>query len=1177
MTVSMRVMSAGNGYQYLLRSVVAGDGNRTLTTPMTRYYSEAGTPPGRWLGSAVRALGAGQILPEMEVTESQLALLIGLGRDPVTGAALGRAYPEFNSLAERIKERVADLDPELTSEDREDETARIEAEEAATGSRRAVAGYDFTFSVPKSVSVLWGVADATTQVRILDAHHAAVTEVLDFLEREVAATRTGVANHNGAVAQVGVAGVAAAAYDHWDSRAGDPQLHTHLVISQKVQTLLDGRWRSLDGRPMHAAVTALSAHYNAVLADHLTRELGLEWERRERGADRNPQWEIAGVGDEVIAEFSGRTRDIEREKDRLIDHYVTAHGRRPSEKTIVRLRAQATLATRPEKELHSLADLSAVWRRRAARLVGGDATKWAGSLTAGRAGAPLRADEVSLAAVGRIAARVVDAVSEKRATWRRWNLWAEASKQTMDVRFASTEDREAIVGLIVEAAEHESISLTPPELAISPDEFRRPDGTSVFRPRHSTVYSSTAVLAAEDRLLARADDRSGPVVPAAVVDRVAGRSMQGHQLSRQQIAALESIATSGRRVDVLVGPAGAGKTTAMRALRAGWMRVHGRGSVVGLAPSAAAAQVLADDLGVACDNTAKWLHEYDRGRAILRRGQLVIVDEASLAGTTTLDRITTIASVAGAKVLLVGDGAQLQSVDAGGAFTLLTSRRSDTPTLTEIHRFTQPWEQAASLELRDGQVEVIDTYARHHRLAEGTTEAMLDAAYDAWLADTRIGKTSVLVTEATAAVHALNSRARAERIVAGDIADGRDVELADDARASVGDLVITRRNDRRLRTPRGAWVHNGDRWNVTDVRADGSMVVRRLGHRWAATTVLPPDYVREHVDLGYAVTAHRAQGMTVDTAHVVVSGSTTRENLYVSMTRGRDSNIAYVTLDQPDDSHTAPEPDQASAHTVLYGVLRHSGVEISAHQTIEAEQNAAASIAQQAAEYETLAAAAQRSRWSELLHDSELTLAQVNDVLTSEAFGPLASELRRAEANGHDVKLLLAGVVAQHSLDDAEDVAAVLRYRLAHAQSTGGRRRECSTHFMAGLIPVALEPMDAEHRTALSQRQHLIETRAQYLAHQAAEAKPAWLRRVGQPPTPARERDRWLASLATVAAYRDRYVVTSAMPLGGKPATDTQRRDRLRAAEALRHARQIAADADPSAFPGHVIDSPTIR
>jgi ATP-dependent exoDNAse (exonuclease V) alpha subunit len=284
-------------------------------------------------------------------------------------------------------------------------------------------------------------------------------------------------------------------------------------------------------------------------------------------------------------------------------------------------------------------------------------------------------------------------------------------------------------------------------------------------------------------------------------------------------------------------------------------------------------------------------------------------------------------------VLLVGDVAQLQSVDAGGAFSLLTSRRCDTPTLTEIHRLTHEWEQSASLELRDGQVEVIGTYAHQGRINEGTTEAMLDAAYDAWLADTRNGKTSVLVTEATAAVHALNARARAERIVAGDTHDGRDVELDGGTRASVGDLVITRRNDRRLRTRRGEWVHNGDRWKVTDVRPDGSCVVQRQDHRLAASAVLPPEYVTVHLDPGYAVTAHRAQGMTVGTAHVVVSGSTTRESLYVSMTGGRESSIAYVALDKPDDSHARPEPDGVTARTVLYGVLQHSGVELSAHQT----------------------------------------------------------------------------------------------------------------------------------------------------------------------------------------------------------------------------------------------------
>ena len=134
MTVSLRRMSAGSGYQYLLRSVAAGDGNRALSTPLTRYYSEVGTPPGRWMGSGLRVLAGGRLQTGMQVTEEQLALLIGMGRDPVTGDQLGRGYPTYKPLAERIKERVDALDPEMAAADREAETNRIEAEEVASGS-----------------------------------------------------------------------------------------------------------------------------------------------------------------------------------------------------------------------------------------------------------------------------------------------------------------------------------------------------------------------------------------------------------------------------------------------------------------------------------------------------------------------------------------------------------------------------------------------------------------------------------------------------------------------------------------------------------------------------------------------------------------------------------------------------------------------------------------------------------------------------------------------------------------------------------------------------------------------------------------------------------------------------------------------------------------------------------
>jgi hypothetical protein len=508
------------------------------------------------------------------------------------------------------------------------------------------------------------------------------------------------------VAQLSVGGVTAVAYDHFESRAGDPQLHTHVVVSNKVLTVMDGRWRSLDGRPVFSSVTGLSAHYNALLADRLSREIGVGWELRQRGADRNPQWEIAGISDEIIAEFSSRTREIELMKDALIAEYIARHGRMPSSKVIVELRAQATLATRPPKELRSLPDLTAEWRRRASERLGADANVGAAMLL-GAGGAPLTVDDVPLAAIEAMARDVLSAVEVKRAVWTHWNLMAEASKQTMDLRFGTTSDREAVVSMLVAAAQRQSVSLTPPELAISPVRLQREDGTSLFRPRHSAKYSSTAIIEAEARLLNRSEATTAPAVRPSAVGRVLSYSRAG--LSSQQCAALESITASGRQVDLLVGPAGAGKTTTMRALRSAWIVEHGQGTVVGLAPSATAAQALAHELGVACDNTAKWLHEHDHGRTDLRARQLVIIDEATLAGTTTLDRISDIAEAAGAKVLLVGDPYQLQSVEAGGAFALLVDRRTDAPELTDIHRFANEWEKHASLALRRGEVEVLST------------------------------------------------------------------------------------------------------------------------------------------------------------------------------------------------------------------------------------------------------------------------------------------------------------------------------------------------------------------------------------------------------------------------------------------------------------------------------------
>ncbi|RKN69355.1 conjugal transfer protein [Microbacterium sp. CGR2] len=1167
----MRVMSAGDGYKYLLRSVAAADGDRSLSTPLTRYYAEAGTPPGRWLGSGLAGLGGGRLAVGDRVSEAQLQLLVGMGRNPVTGEPLGKAFPEYAPVAERIKARVEQLPDEMGPAGRGGAVAQIEAEETTRGSRRAVAGFDYTFSVPKSVSVLWGIADAGTQALIAQVHHDAVVEVLDFMEREVAATRTGTTAGDGAVAQVDVTGLVATGFDHYDSRAGDPQLHTHVVVSNKVQTAFDGKWRSLDGRPMHAAVVALSEHYNAVLADRLTRTFGLAWETRTRGRDRNPSWEITDVPEELIAAFSTRSHDIEAETDRLIADHVDKHGHRPSKTTIVKLRAQATLSTRPDKEVRSLESLADQWRTRATTVLGHDATTWAGSVTANDSGLVLRADDVPLELIAELGQTVVGLVGEKRSTWRRWNLHAEASRQTMGWRFATARDREAIVGMVTDSAEQASLRLTPPDLATSPATFRRVDSTSVFRPKHSTVFSSELLLEAEDRLLDRSRTMIAPTVPVDTMEKTTSRpDAEGRMLGEDQADALMKIAVSGRMLDVLVGPAGAGKTTAMSALRQAWETEHGTGSVVGLAPSAVAAQVLADDLGIATENTAKWWTNHLTHGTTFEAGQLVIIDEASLAGTLSLDRITHLAERAGAKVLLVGDFAQLQSVDAGGAFGLLVNDRDDTPELVDVHRFINPWEKTASLALRHGRTEVIDTYLNHDRIREGDAEAMTDTAYTAWRADRDQGLVSVLIAETRDQVTTLNTRARADLILDGTLTPGRDVELNDGTTAGVGDTIITRRNDRRLRTGKD-WVRNGDTWTITGVRDDGSVTIRKTRRRFGGSIVLPAAYVAEHADLGYAVTAHRAQGVTTDTAHVLAEPTATRENFYVAMTRGKHANYAYVILDRADEHahpHPADNPD-TTARSVLYGVLQHAGAELSAHETITAEHEHWGSIAQLAAEYETIAAAAQHDRWVNLVRASGLSPEQADTAIESEAFGALTAELRRAEANHHALDTMLPRLVAARGFADADDIASVLHHRVARATArpAGSGRTRKAPRLIAGLVPAARGSMSTDMRQALDERRELIEQRANAVLDIALDAKAPWMKPLGTPPRDPHKTAAWRQHAGTVAAYRDRYNITDDTPLGPAPETTVQKIDAARARTALERAQAITQTSTSAAAP----------
>ncbi|NMM32957.1 MAG: relaxase domain-containing protein [Phycicoccus sp.] len=1084
-------MSLGAGYRYLMSSVARADGSGHAASALTRYYAESGTPPGRFLGRGLAGLNNGNgVLAGSTVTEEHLFRMLGMLQDPVTGEQLGRPPGRGG-------------------------TAYIDSRGVARKVPLPVAGFDLTFSAPKSVSVVWAVTDEATQGLIYAAHQRALEHVIAYAEERVFSSRSG----KGGVVQEDIRGVVAAAFDHWDSRAGDPQLHTHVVVMNRVQTT-DGVWRTLDSRGLFRSVVGLSEMYNGVLSDYLTQALGLGWEGCARRHSDVPKYEVAGVSARLQEEFSSRSTHIEAAKEVLVAGFVATRGRQPCAREVLQLRQQATLSTRPDKHVRPLAELVDGWRGRAREVLGSDPIAWVATL-AGRNDLPLlRAGDLADEMLVEAAKVAVHTVAEKRATFARSNVFAEVLRQFHGVRFATADDRMAVVERTSDLAVGEALLISPPELAHTPAAFQRPDGTSRFRPRGSEIYTTQDLLDAEVRLLDASRAMGGPSVSPIVAADVCARNLpgKGHRLSAGQRAAVQQIVISGRVVDVLVGAAGTGKSTAMRGVREAWEREHGPGSVVGLAPSAAAAEVLADVVGIATENTTKWLSEAARQpqrlaeldqlraqlhqaspslrtRALLRRartisaevqrwslraGQLVIVDEASMAGTFELDALTEQARNAGAKVLLVGDWAQLSPVSAGGAFHLLAKDRDDVPQLYDVRRFRHEWERAASVDLRHGRAEAADTYTEHGRVEGGDRESMLDLLYEAWRCDITAGKRSLMMANDSQTVLDLNNRARTDRVLAGAVSPGG-VETTSGSVVGVGDSVVTRRNQRGLATSRG-WVKNGDQWTVTGVGNDGTIDVRRINGTGRAT--LPAAYVREHVELGYATTAHRAQGRTIDTAHAFVSTTTLREPLYVMATRGRESNRLYVdTMYDPDVATSHEPPDEVAPGDVLRYVLANSGADKSATQTITDTWIEGHCIARLWAEYDTIARRANEERYATMVGASGLATTEVESVYASEAWGPLMAAFREAEARGLDLDRAMRALVQGRTISSADDLAALLQGRVTKwlASASG----QTAADLIIGLFPAAVGVADPDMRRALHDRRMLLEQSASSLAASA--------------------------------------------------------------------------------------------
>jgi conjugative relaxase-like TrwC/TraI family protein len=753
--------------------------------------------------------------------------------------------------------------------------------------------FDATFSAAKSVSVLWALADdPRVRAEVTAAHDTAVEAALGWLERHGAVTRRG---HDG-VDQVDTRGLVVGLFRQHTSRTADPQLHTHAVIWSKVQDPT-GRWLALDARFLKYQQRSIGWVYDAALRAELTARLGVTW-----GPVIDGHADIAGIPDVLLAEFSRRSTQVDEKLRELITRWIDEHdGADPDPRTIARLERKAVLASRPGKHggLHAEL-LRAEWRQRAAAL-GFEALSVPS--TARRL---LGMDRVDWEAV---IATAIHRVSQHGATWLQADLAREiATLFPVDGAASAGQLVEVVDELAAEAADR-CVELHPP--ARGPIAVRV-DGRPVSEHITNRRLTSQATLDEETALLAWARRNAGVARTATWED--------------PQAAAARAVAGTHRLV-LVVGPAGTGKTTM---LRSGIAQLRARQRpVVGLAPSGKAADVLARETGCRAATLASFLQRHTNpARASISPppGTTIVLDEAGMAATGDLARLVHLADTRFWRLVCIGDPDQLPAVGRGGMFAQwcdsLPAHRLD-----HVHRFAEPWQAAASLQLRRGDPAAAEAYAARQRL-ETIHPALLPARV-ARLQEAveRRGESLAITCASKAPARAINVEIQRCR---DPHRSGPTVELADGTQALVGDRVATRRNA-LLVTDSGSVVRNRHTWTVTAVGRDGSITVTDPDR---GTVILPAGYVTRHVELGWAVTGYGSQAITTDHGICIVEAGSGRAGMYVGMTRGRRHNRALIVdptgLGDPEDAFAAAIARPATAltaHALRDQLFRSAGVD----------------------------------------------------------------------------------------------------------------------------------------------------------------------------------------------------------------------------------------------------------
>ncbi len=786
--------------------------------------------------------------------------------------------------------------------------SRGEAERFADSRKEAkvILGYDITWSVPKSVSAVYAQGTDADRVAIDQAINASVATGMDYLEREGFHVRRN-GQRETATAMV------AAGYRHNTNRALEPQLHEHVVVAN-MATNSAGQVRAVDARGLFAHATTAGYLAGAELRHQLADRLGFSWAAPHKGLA-----DIDGIDRSTIMAISSRRQAVLTLSEEL--GYHTAGQRQ-----------RAALATRPGKD----------------QSVEGDElrTRWRHLLS----DAGLSADDVvALHHTNDLQpwtpADTEDlfthlgshrGVTEQAAIFdRRDVIQAIATHANDQLPAATIEDladhwlgTDAVVPLdIADAHQRETFANGPTAVSLAPDEQR---------------YTTPHMLRIETRVLdlhERGQARSFDIVPAQGIE--AAITAASPELGADQASMVRAICSSGDQFQAVVGRAGAGKTTALRAAITAWNEAGYR--TIGAAPFGDAARKLEHETGLRSYTLEGLLTRIELASdpsTVINADTVIIVDEASTIGNRQLDRLYRHAAEVGATVRTIGDPQQHQSVEAGGLWQHLTTRfADDTPALEHNRRQTGPDMGQVRLALddyREGLIgkalERLDTDARI--VSAPTWEELLDQMATDWYVDHRrhlAGQAdpSKMVAERNGDRHALNRRAQALLRHDGLLDQPVTVGETD---FHIGERVVAQARNSDLRSDgaeRRDHVINGSEGTIVAITGKRSAPDVVVDFDGLGTIAVPHDFVTTEVGPGrgggitpaYAITSFKAEGQTFDSGrNLAAPGAVNTEGMYVALTRGRNDQRTYTIA--PEDQRLEPPelpiiPDERTALEAL--------------------------------------------------------------------------------------------------------------------------------------------------------------------------------------------------------------------------------------------------------------------